>query len=71
VVQKTKASERLEGLIRPKRVFTLSEIARRLGVSRQTVDSWCSGEAVPRLEHAAALEDLLGIPLRDWNARAE
>jgi len=71
VTKKTKGSERLQTLVRPKRVFTLSEIARRLGVTRQTVDAWCSGEAVPRLEHAAALEDLLGIPLRDWNANAE
>lgn len=67
--KKSKASAQLADRIKPKRRdFTVTEIAKRLGVSRQTVDAWCSGSAVPHVEHAAALEDLLGIPIRDWTA---
>jgi transcriptional regulator with XRE-family HTH domain len=64
--QKSKGSVQLSSLVKPKKLFTSTEIAKRLGVSRQTVDAWCTGAAVPYVEHAAALEDLLGIPIRDW-----
>ncbi|GMV18623.1 MAG: hypothetical protein AMXMBFR56_68470 [Polyangiaceae bacterium] len=63
---RSRAAEALKGFVSPERRYTVSEIARRLGVSRQTVTSWCAGATVPQLEHAAALEAILGIPTKDW-----
>ena len=63
----TKASKRLAELVQPlPRRFTVAEIARKLGVSRQTVTSWYSGENRPSVQHAGALEEITGIPTQDW-----
>ena len=43
--------------------MTQEQIAAIVGVSRQTVAKWESGETSPDLEHAAALADALGTTL--------
>ena len=40
--------------------LTQEQLAEAVGVSRQTVTKWESGETSPDLEHAAALADALG-----------
>ena len=40
--------------------LTQEQLAAEVGVSRQTVAKWESGETSPDLEHAAALADALG-----------
>lgn len=40
--------------------LTQEQLAETVGVSRQTVAKWESGETSPDLEHAAALADALG-----------
>jgi len=40
--------------------LTQEQLAAAVGVSRQTVAKWESGETSPDLEHAAALADALG-----------
>ena len=42
---------------------TQEQLAEAVGVSRQTVAKWESGETSPDLEHAAALADALGTTL--------
>ena len=43
--------------------LTQEQLAEAVGVSRQTVAKWESGETSPDLEHAAALADALGTTL--------
>ena len=43
--------------------LTQEQLAAAVGVSRQTVAKWESGETSPDLEHAAALADALGCTL--------
>ena len=42
---------------------TQEQLAEAVGVSRQTVAKWESGETSPDLEHAAALAEMLGTTL--------
>lgn len=51
--------------------MTITEISRRLGVSRQTAISWANGSSIPRVHHAQALQELLGIPSQDWVAEQQ
>ena len=44
--------------------LTQAEVADALGVQRTTVVTWEQGEH-PQLRYAAALADLLGVPLDD------
>lgn len=39
-----------------------SDLARKLGVSRQSVSAWRTGDTAPNEDQAAALADLLGKP---------
>lgn len=39
------------------------ELAERVGVSRQTLSKWESGESAPDLERAAALAEAFGVTL--------
>lgn len=41
------------------------EVAEKLGVSRQTVAKWESGESAPDLENAMALADMFSVTLDD------
>lgn len=43
--------------------LTQEQLAEAVGVSRQTVAKWESGETSPDLEHAAAIADVLGTTL--------
>ena len=43
--------------------LTQEQLAEAIGVSRQTVAKWESGETSPDLEHAAALAEALGTTL--------
>ncbi len=43
--------------------LTQEKLAEAVGVSRQTVAKWESGETSPDLEHAAALADALGTTI--------
>ena len=43
--------------------MTQEQLAEAVGVSRQTVAKWESGETSPDLEHAAALADVLGTTI--------
>ena len=43
--------------------LTQEQLAAAVGVSRQTVAKWESGETSPDLEHAAALAETLGTTL--------
>ena len=45
--------------------LTQEQLAEKVGVSRQTITKWESGETSPDLEHAAALADALGTSLDD------
>ncbi|MBO4353074.1 MAG: helix-turn-helix domain-containing protein [Eggerthellaceae bacterium] len=45
--------------------LTQEQLAATVGVSRQTVAKWESGETSPDLEHAATLADALGTTLDD------
>ncbi len=43
--------------------LTQEQLAAAVGVSRQTVAKWESGETSPDLEHAAALAEALGVTI--------
>lgn len=47
-------------------VMSQSDLARTLGVSQQAVSAWLHGRALPGPERMAVIEQLLGIPMRDW-----
>lgn len=48
------------------RGFSMAAVADRLGVQRQHVSALCKGAAVPSLDLAISLQELLGIQPRDW-----
>lgn len=43
--------------------LTQEQVAERLGVSRQTVTKWETGESTPDLAHAGALAEVLDVSL--------
>ena len=45
--------------------MTQEDIAERIGVSRQTVAKWETGETTPDLEKACLLASILGVSLDD------
>lgn len=45
--------------------YTQAEVARRIGVSRQTVSLWAQGKSVPNLKSLAALAELFGVEVKD------
>lgn len=48
---------------RKKNGYTQIELAEKLGVSRQTISKWETGEAVPSTDNLVALAQLYHIPL--------
>lgn len=40
-----------------------SEVAKQLGVSRQTLDSWTSGSTLPKFDKMLQIADLLNVSL--------
>lgn len=49
------------------RETTGAELARIVGVSRQTLNRWCNGERVPEYRGREALRVAIGIPLAAWD----
>ncbi len=45
--------------------MTQAELARRVGVSQQTVSKWIGGESTPRLKRLETLAGVLDMRLRD------
>jgi len=46
-----------------------AHVADVLGVTRQHISVLCNGDAVPSLDLAIGLEELLGVPARSWVRR--
>lgn len=51
--------------LRKRHRFTQEEVAEKIGVSRQAVAKWESGETVPDIQHCTTLADLYGVVLDD------
>lgn len=67
MVSKTKGTEgasQLRRALAP--AMNQARLAEKLGVSQQAVSNWLHGTSKPTLKTMAALEDLLGIPIRSW-----
>ena len=62
---KTKGSEELRRLLTPP-AMSQAEVARKLGVTPQSVSGWVQGRCKPDPARMAQLEELLGIPMRAW-----
>lgn len=52
-------------LLRKQRQLSQEALAERLGVSRQTVAKWESGESSPDIQHADRMADLFEVSLDD------
>lgn len=52
-------------LLRKRADFTQEAVAEKIGVSRQTVAKWESGESVPDVLHADRLAELFDVTLDD------
>ncbi len=50
----------------PPPLMSRGELAERLNISPQAISSWINGTSVPEAWRMAALEEILGIPMRDW-----
>lgn len=59
------ASRRLAEALRPK-VMSQSELAEKLEVSPQAVSKWVRGDGRPAPKLMAKIEEVLGIPMREW-----
>lgn len=59
---------RLGELLRQKTELGMSasDLAVKLGVTRQAVSQWMSGASSPGLEMARRIQDLTKIPMADW-----
>ena len=51
--------------LRRRRFLTQKELAERVGVSYQTIQTWESGTAQPRLRHIPRLAEALGVPAEE------
>ncbi len=49
--------------VRKDRGFSQEELAERIGVSRQAVSKWESGESYPDIENLIALSDVFGVSI--------
>lgn len=65
----TDGAVRLAQLVRPAPMNS-SELADKLGVSRQSVSKWLAGKSMPSVEAMAKIEDLTGIPMRAWAVKS-
>jgi transcriptional regulator with XRE-family HTH domain len=63
----SRGSRALERLVRRP---TQKQIADRLGVTQQAVSAWLRGAGRPDPDRMAKLEELFGIPMRDWAVEA-
>lgn len=70
-VKRSKASEALYQALKPtKPKLSQVELARELDVSKQTIQSYVKGDCRPSPEMMARIEDIFGIPMRDWTEAA-
>jgi transcriptional regulator with XRE-family HTH domain len=69
----SKAAARLAEALTPRTELgmTAAELARTLGVTQQAVSQWLKGENIPRADMMRRLEDLTGVPMRDWTEPAD
>lgn len=51
--------------LRKLRGLTQEELSEKIGVTRQTVSKWETGESLPDIEKSAALAELFGVTLDD------
>jgi transcriptional regulator with XRE-family HTH domain len=65
----SKGARALRASLKPK--MNQADLAKALGVTQQAVSAWLSGAAQPKPELMARIEDLLGIPMRDWTEVAQ
>lgn len=49
------------------REMTCAELARIVGVPRQTLNRWCNGDRLPEYRGREALHAAIGIPLAAWD----
>ena len=49
--------------LRKQRGYSQEEVAEKIGVSRQAVAKWESGETMPDLDNTMALAELYGVSL--------
>lgn len=63
----SKAARDLRRMLKPPPpVITQRQLAVKLGVTQQAVSAWLHGIARPDPERMAKIEELLGVPMRDW-----
>ena len=55
---------------RKKAMLSQEELANRLGVSRQAVSKWETGESIPDMNNLASLAEIFGVSL-DWLIKGE
>jgi transcriptional regulator with XRE-family HTH domain len=55
---------------RKKAMLSQEELAGKLGVSRQAVSKWETGESIPDMNNLAALAEIFGVSL-DWLIKGE
>ena len=48
--------------LRRRRFLTQKELGEQIGVTYQTIQTWESGKAQPRLRHIPRLAEVLGVP---------
>lgn len=65
----SKAAAALKKAVSPQ--TTQEQVAEACGVTQQAVSNWVNGVARPKPENMATIEQLLGIPMRDWTEPAE
>lgn len=63
--KRTKAAAAMKRMFSPA-VMSQKVLADKLGVSQQAVSAWVKGRALPEPERMAAIEEILGIPMKDW-----
>lgn len=51
--------------------MTQQGLAEHLGVTQQAVSSWLRGVTRPNYETRMKIEELLGVPLADWEPSAD
>ena len=47
----------------------MKDVAKKLGVSRFTLNSWLNGSAIPNMTNILAIADLLGISIDELAGR--
>ena len=55
---------------RKKAMLSQEELASKLGVSRQAVSKWETGESIPDMNNLAALAEIFDVSL-DWLIKGE